>query len=84
MEAFLPEDFLVGMEVGEWIHGVGRSCVGRLGAPAGDFEDAAEADGVEGFGATALTAEAGEFDEHFGGAGGVTIAKFDEIVAPAF
>jgi hypothetical protein len=33
-----------------------------VGAPAGEFEDAAEADGVLGFGAAALAAEAGEFD----------------------
>jgi len=55
-----------------------------LGAPAGELEDAAEADGVEGFGAAALAAEAGEFDQHLGGLGGVGVAKLDEIVASAF
>ena len=39
--------------------------------PAGEFEDAGEADGVKGVGATPLAAETGELDEHFGGAGGV-------------
>ena len=56
-------------DFGRVVDGFGE---GGSWVPAGEFEDAAEADGVEGFGATALTAEAGEFDEHFGGAGGIT------------
>ena len=52
-------------------------------APAGECEDAAQADGVFGAGAAALAAEAGEFDQHFGCVGGVAVAKMDEVVVTA-
>ena len=67
MEAFLSQDFLVGLEVGEWVHGFGRSWITSLGAPAGEFEDAAKADGVVGVSAFAVATQAAELAPAFPG-----------------
>ena len=68
-----------------WVSAMGRMILrDLLWLPSCDFEDAAEADSVEGFGATALAAEAGELDEHLGGAGGIAVAELDNVVAPSF
>src|SRR5262249_14499199 len=51
-----------------------------LAPPSGDFEDAAEADGVISVDATSVATEAGELDKHFRGAGDVTITEQNEVV----